>query len=416
MVDVVIVGGGAAGIGAGKELASRGISYTILEASDRIGGRAFTDKASLPGHWDQGCQWFHCADVNPLVAEAEKLGWGFEREDRGDKVMAFIGGRWQSPEELAALRASLNTAFATVYDAAKAGRDLPITQVLPESGKWQSYVRNFFQLMISEDPERTSALGYGDYDDSEVNWVVTGGLGGLIERLGEGLPIRTGVAVRAIDEQSGGVRLETSGGPIEAKAAIVTASTNVLLSGAIRIGPGPAKDLVDLMQDLPCGSYEKIAFAFDRLPIDQPDILFCHTEPAKDAMPLGFQVVGGPQPKIIGHVGGSDARDLVAAGRDAMIAFGRDALVAAFGGDVTRAIKAAEVTGWQTNPWIRGAYSYARVGGGKSRKAMIGAETGAIRFAGEAFSLRWHSTVHGAWQSGRDVASGLAVALAAGKP
>ena len=54
-VDVVIVGAGAAGIGAGLELRDRGISCVILEAAERVGGRAFTDKTSLPYLWDQGC-------------------------------------------------------------------------------------------------------------------------------------------------------------------------------------------------------------------------------------------------------------------------------------------------------------------------------------------------------------------------
>ena len=47
--DVVIVGAGAAGIGAGLELQARGVPFVILEAANRIGGRAFTDTASLPG-------------------------------------------------------------------------------------------------------------------------------------------------------------------------------------------------------------------------------------------------------------------------------------------------------------------------------------------------------------------------------
>jgi hypothetical protein len=46
---------------------------------------------------------------------------------------------------------------------------------------------------------------------------------------------------------------------------------------------------------------------------------------------------------------------------------------------------------------------------------MIAAQAGAVRFAGEAFSLQWHSTVHGAWQSGHDVATDLAGSLLAGK-
>lgn len=42
-MDVLIVGGGLAGLCCGRELARRGISFQILEASDGIGGRVRTD-------------------------------------------------------------------------------------------------------------------------------------------------------------------------------------------------------------------------------------------------------------------------------------------------------------------------------------------------------------------------------------
>ena len=63
------------------------------------------------------------------------------------------------------------------------------------------------------------------------------------------------------------------------------------------------------------------------------------------------------------------------------------------------------MTGWQANPWVRGAYSYVRPGLWQKRDAMIAADTGNILFAGEAFSRDWYSTAHGAFQSGQDVAA-----------
>jgi monoamine oxidase len=412
MLDVVIVGAGAAGIAAGRALAALGFTITILEASPRIGGRAFTDRRSIPGQWEQGCQWFHCADVNPLVPVAETLGWEFERQDRTNSDQVFLDGRWQSAQELADWGSQLEAAFAAIYSAGAAGQDRPIPDILPDSGKWQPLVRNLLQLLSSADPEQLSAQGYSDYADTGQNWIVTAGLGAMMERLAIGLPIRTGVAVRAIDDVPKGLRVETSEGPIDARAAIVTASTNLILSGAIRFGSASVQPVLDRMQGLPCGAYEKVALAFDRLPLDPGELLFLSVQAHSGDLPIGFQIVAGPQPKLITHIGGSPARDLAIEGADAMIAHARAAIASAFGSQAPRGITAAAVTGWSANPWVRGAYSYARPGHGQSRKAMIAANTQRLRFAGEAFSLPWHSTVHGAWQSGCDVASELATELA----
>ena len=412
MFDVVIVGAGAAGVAAGRVLSARGLSFTILEASPRIGGRAFTDRTSLPGQWEQGCQWFHCADVNPLVPVAEALGWAFEHRDRTDKDHVFRDGRWQTEAELADYGAALDAAFTAIYSAGAAGNDGPIAGLLPDSDIWQPHLRNILQLLSSADPEQLSAQGYADYADTQENWIVTDGLGALIERLAVGLPIRTGVAVQAIDEAPMGLRLQTTAGLIEARSAIVTVSTNLLLAGAIRIGSALAQPILDQMQGLPCGAYEKVALAFDRLPFDPGELLFLSVQPQPGDLPLGLQIVTGPTPKLIAHVGGSLARDLAAKGSAAMIATARAAIASAFGSQAESGITAAAVTGWSANPWVRGAYSYALPGHGQSRKAMIAANTQRLRFAGEAFSLPWHATVHGAWQSGCDAAGELATELA----
>lgn len=59
MIDVAIVGAGAAGLGAAGRLAEAGRSCLVLEARDRIGGRAHTVETAEGWPIDKGCHWLH---------------------------------------------------------------------------------------------------------------------------------------------------------------------------------------------------------------------------------------------------------------------------------------------------------------------------------------------------------------------
>src|ERR1700722_18218460 len=73
-VDVVIIGAGAAGISAARRLAASHLSAIVLEATARIGGRAWTwDVAGM--QLDLGCGWLHSADRNPWTRIAEAAGF-----------------------------------------------------------------------------------------------------------------------------------------------------------------------------------------------------------------------------------------------------------------------------------------------------------------------------------------------------
>ncbi|MEM9044316.1 MAG: NAD(P)/FAD-dependent oxidoreductase [Pseudomonadota bacterium] len=406
--DVIIVGAGAAGVGAGIELTERGISCLILEAADRIGGRAFTDKTSLSHPWDHGCHWFHSADKNPLVPWADKLGTRYNREDWEEHFEIWSAGKWEDRETVHKARAALESAYEAVEDAAEEGNDDAMSSVLPDDGRWNRASRYIIALLHSEDPERLSILGAEDYEDTEKNWPVISGYGDLIERMAKGLNIRLGLAATAVVETPTGIRVETVEGAIEAKAAIITTSTNVLSSGAIEIGHGPARDLLDLIADIPCGAYEKVAITLSHPLVSDPKTRFTMVDPGEPASPLDFQVIQEPGPMMIAHLGGDFAREWIAAGEPARMDFALERLEMAFGAEGRAAVTGIATTNWLENPFVQGAYSYALPNRGTRRHEMIEADTGRIAFAGEAFSLAWQATAHGAYQSGRDVAARVA--------
>lgn len=404
---IIIIGAGAAGIGAGLRLKALGVPFIILEANDRIGGRAYTDNTSLSSKWDKGCSWFHCADINPLVDWADKLGTLYDKQDRSENALYWSESHWLDPTESTSVNLNISKRFQEIYVAAELGHDVSISNI-PINNSFEAAVsEELVKLMCSEETHFTSAVGYGDYNDTGVNWMVTSGYGDLISRMAADAPIRINTKVSEISYQKGGVRVETSSGQLDARAVIVTTSTNVLRSGQISLPAGPAQEILELVEDVPCGTYEKIAIEFEQYPFNPADNEAVWIQSYSDSNPIYFQISPQKKPMLIAHVAGEQARELVQTGSQGMADFAIQKLTSVFGSKINKTICGTATTSWQADPLIQGGYSYARIGAGHNRQKMIELDTGEIVFAGEAFSLPWYGTAHGAYQSGKDVASQL---------
>lgn len=101
-VDVVIIGAGAAGLAAAKTLGKAGTSFHVIEARDRIGGRAWTTSTDFGVPFDIGCAWLHAADRNPFFPEAQAAGWTLHHHDAGLDHLWF-GSKQASAEDMARL-------------------------------------------------------------------------------------------------------------------------------------------------------------------------------------------------------------------------------------------------------------------------------------------------------------------------
>ncbi|MEE4235463.1 MAG: NAD(P)/FAD-dependent oxidoreductase [Anderseniella sp.] len=407
---VVIVGAGAAGVGAGLELAARGVPFIILEAQGRVGGRAYTDKTSLDQPWDQGCHWMHCADVNPLVEWADRLGAGYLKDRRDDWFGVWRDGGWL---DKAGRQLVLDETWAPIMALAEIGArqaDVPLSEAMDLSGQQGRLLRHWLRLMSSGDPEAVSARGYADYEDTETNWPVVTGYGDLIERMAAGLPVRLNAPVMAIEQGASGVRVEMADGVIKPRACIITASTNVLRARQIRFSPGPAQELLELVEDVPCGYYEKVAIKVSGDPFAAENHRGGSVQLADNHV-VNFQISPYWPGLAVAHIAGTPARELAGAGPDALRDHVMEALVAGWGSGVRKQVEAMVPTGWMQNRHVGGAYSYAVAGRADSRHRMIKADAGSVAFAGEAFSLKSQATAHGAYQSGRDVAARMVDSL-----
>ena len=86
---------------------------------------------------------------------------------------------------------------------------------------------------MGRDLEDISCVDYWNSEAGSDDWFCKQGFGTLVAHYGGGLPVALETPVSSIDWSGSGVKVETSAGAIEARAAIVTVSTGMLASGRI---------------------------------------------------------------------------------------------------------------------------------------------------------------------------------------
>jgi len=401
--DIVIVGAGAAGIAAGVRLRAAGVRFVIVEAQDRVGGRAWTDGATFPGvPFDRGCHWLHGAAANPYRAIADELGFGYDSGFSFDTRSYALGGRRASAAEAADIVAALEDGYRRIREAGRRGLDIAAARVLDPINPWHPYIDLVIGLDTGATPETVSVAdmtgGVQIGDDFPVNR----GYGALVEAYGRDLAVALATPVTAIDWSGAGVTVATARGAIRAWAAIVTVSTSVLAQGGIRFTPALPDDTRTALDSLPLGCCEKVAFLLDAPLGDFPS---CQTVGVDDPdaerrRPVSLYVNPFGRPLAVVHTGGSYAADLARAGDAAAIAFGLEALVDAAGSAVRARIRGSAATGWLADPFVRGAYSAAVPGAAGCREVLGRPVGGRIQFAGEAASPDAYASCHGAHASG----------------
>ncbi|HEY6433035.1 MAG TPA: NAD(P)/FAD-dependent oxidoreductase [Acetobacteraceae bacterium] len=417
-VDVVVIGAGAAGLGAATALRERGRSALVLEASDRIGGRAWTAyPAELGGMWfDMGALWLHAAEHNPLVPIARAAGHQLLRSDELRREQSFIGSRPITPAERVRYRDAWNR-FERAADALlrPGRRDVPLAAVarsIPDD-EWAPTVEAWEGSVIcAVDAELFSLRDWRANALSGSNLVPAGGIGAFVATLGDGLDIHLNTPVRRV-RWGRRAEVETDRGSITAGSCIVTVSTGVLAAGVIAFEPELPPHVEESINALPMGLAMKVALRAtgpDRLDLPMHCSVERRVERSGDPL-MPFQCWPHGRDYVQGWIGGSTAWHLSESGEQAAADFALNELRTIFGGRVDRLFSggATLVTHWDADPWIRGAYAYAVPGSADARAHLSEPlADGRLLFAGEACNTPYAGTLGGAWLSGQAAAKAAA--------
>ena len=388
-----------------------GIAVVVIEASDRIGGRAHTvvrEGMAL----DLGCGWLHSAERNPWVGLAEGAGLTVDRSNPGWDM------QWRCLGTSAADHAAFGEAFGAFdveVERLAACDDVPLATALPAAGRWADAIDAVVGYLDGANAAAVSLHDHHAFDAaaSNNNWRVREGYGTAVAASAAGLDIRCGAAVNAIDLRPDGVRIQTIAGTIEAAHVIVTVSVGVLVDQLIAL-PRDCAAAVDAARGLPMGRVGKLFLGVD----------------GADELPANGHLRGRPGrlrsashrlrpfgwPVIECYYGGDYAAELEDAGAaataDAMIG----ELVALLGSGWRARLRPLAASSWHADPWVRGAWSYARPGRRDARFDLARAGGERIHFAGEACSADDVGTAHGAYATGVAAAEAALARLTAGAP
>ena len=262
-VDVAIIGAGAAGLGAANALKNSGLSVIVLEARDRVGGRAHTIRprptspsisaaagcirpTKIPSSRSPSNSSFEINKTLPPWRE-RAYGKAFPQEDRDDFIRA--------------LDAFYDRAEKAAVEAEQSG-DGPASLCLEPGNRWNPMIDAISTYINGCELDQVSILDMDAYEDTDINWRVRRGYGALVAAYGAACPLALDCAVTLIDHSGKRVRIETSQGTLTAGKVIVTVPTNLIADEAIRFHPPlPAK--VDAARGLPLGLADKVTLALD---------------------------------------------------------------------------------------------------------------------------------------------------------
>ena len=390
----LIVGAGAAGLMAARELARTGKRVSVLEARDRCGGRVWSLPAEEFGYAaEAGAEFVH---GTAPVTRAVMREAGLSLQPRGGKRWSTRTGALSPDEPSSPHWDRFYRALETV------DVDLPIAEFLdahfaePKYDRLRRAVTRTVEGYDAADPSRFSTLALREEwtarDDGEHGRIVEG-YGALIEYLAadcrrHGGTIHLGAAVAAVDKVHGGIAARCHDRTtFEGDAAILTVPPPILSEIAL---PSSARERAAATGEIGYGNVIKILLRFrnkwwaEQGGRDLRNLSFLLSDAT---VPTWWTQYPAGDPVLTGWYAGPKADRVSSLTEAGLTQMGLASLAEIFNVSVERLRKdlvAPRAINWGNDPFARGAYSYATP---KSRAAQLllrRPDRETVFFAGEA--------------------------------
>jgi monoamine oxidase len=415
LTHILVVGAGAAGLMAARELVRAGKRVTIVEARERCGGRIYPLPAEEFGYpAEGGPEFVHGAApfTRALMREAQL------------SLLPRGGTRWSARTGKLSPNEPSVPHMGRFYQAlSEVKADLPIAEFLETHFADRRYdemrrsVTRTVEGYDAADPRRASTIAIRDEwmaRDEGPHGRIAKGYGALIEYLvsecrRHGAALHLGAAVAAIDEASERVAVRCChGATFEADAAILTVPTPLLSEIAL---PAAARHRATAAADIGFGNVVKILFRFattwwaDLSGRDLSDLSFLLSDAT---VPTWWTQYPDNYPVLTGWLAGPKADRVSSLAETELIELGLASLGEVFDlplDRIRRDLVAARAINWGNDPFARGAYSYATPRTRKAQSILRRPNVDGIFFSGEAlYAGPDMGTVEAALASGRETA------------
>jgi len=437
-IDVIVVGAGVAGLAAAVELSRSGLSVTILEARDRIGGRVFTQRhPTSQAPVELGAEFIH--GLPPETWNILQEHNVSVKEVSGD-AWCFRDGRLSECDFFSQVEEILEQMDDTSPDESFLAF---LERCCPES-----------QSDSREREARRRALSYvigfnaADPNRVGVHWLVQGMRaeqqieGDRAFRARHGYEDLIGIYRRQLAENKIGLELETVVNSVQwhagsahisahkatsnlmfaAPRALITLPLGVLQipqeSGdAVVFTPPLPQAKLDALAKLDMGKVIRVTLCFrerfwqnisvpgdSRKTLSNMGFLFSDDE----WFPTWWTTMPEKRPIITGWAPFKCAERLSGKSHSFVIERSLQSLAHPLNmrtENLSQLLEAAYFHDWQSDRFSRGAYSYGTVGSDGVQETLARPIENTLFFAGEATDAHGHNgTVHGAIASGRRAA------------